>query len=192
MRFAIPPSSKVRAVALPSYSAGLSRRPSRRRLLGANAPLGPRLRGDIRFGRTHPDRSIPGSLRRAGPTYSSPSTPVIQHDSTAGRPEGETHSPTTSSRWSRGPVTQRRAQFTQNVPQIAHFICKTPGFKFQSVRFGGRFADVNRRPSNSDVRDIHDSHSPALKGLSEQPFAGNQAASERAVVNLMHSAARAA
>lgn len=82
VRFAIPPSSKVRAAALPSYSAGLSRRPSRRRLLSAYAPLGPRLRGDIRLGRARPALSSPGSLCRAGPTYSSPSTPVCRYDST--------------------------------------------------------------------------------------------------------------
>ncbi len=81
VRFAIPPSSKVRAAALPSYSAGLSRRPSRRRLLSAYAPLGPRLRGDIRLGRARPALSSPGSLCRAGPTYSSPSTPVSRYDS---------------------------------------------------------------------------------------------------------------
>lgn len=153
MRFAIPPSSKVRAIALPSYSAGLSRRPSRRRLLGANAPLGPRLRGDIRCGRTHPDRSFPGSLRRAGPTYSSPSTPVSRHDSTGGPRRGRNSQPNHVEQTIMWPCATTPRQISAKRSPKRTLILQNPRIRISECTFWGTFCpnipafgELRRRP----------------------------------------------
>ena len=63
------------------------------------------------------------------------------------------------------PALQRHAKSAQNVPQNVHLFCKTPGFGFQSVRFGERFAPIYRHSVKPDVGHVNNSHPPALKGL---------------------------